>query len=644
MSNILKGLNENFSRDEENQQNAMDTRRSSDLSRERNVGLNEPDELPTSSAETRNGVYEYNVPEGQEKLAQDLGLQYHKGHWVSRIPFQRADFQFGRPQFHEIPAKGVAEGSLNEGQYEMMMSNGQVKKFTAKDDADAKRIAAGHGAKSVIKLRGGVPAGKVAEQGVAEGLESEDIMANSLGKFAYYAITAKGKDEPQNPYPAGTQSAADFDEGYEAAYDGQTRNLLAAPVKNLVRFYNVRDRLHLLKQGVAEGTSTTWEVSFDYGPHMSKTVSVKAGSEEEAIAKVEKAASKKPEFSRGITINWARPAEQEQLDELSNKTLASYKKKAGEYASAADKAAEISHKGGEHEVGKRWTVRADKRFSGIVNATKKQFDNDAEGINESDLEEGAMDSIKSGIKSVSNRFSKKPASTASVMPNTADANTAKQAVDKAVAVVKTVDDSELPKVVSYGKQQFDSLSASTPASDANTIATPVDTRASIPQTTTTPSAPVTNTTYAQIKQLISKMDKKGKQRLLATINKSLTVAEGNDPWGPQGNFAGDTKVDVGGGTMKKIQAGDDVKYFGEKARVVEVNHARNIARISANGKTLNVRLSDLTQLGQGMAEEKQRLDPKCWKGYKKQGTKMKGDTRVNNCVPVKESAILKGLK
>ena len=39
----------------------------------------------------------------------------------------------------------------------------QVKKFTAKDDADAKRIAAGHGAKSVIKLRGGVPAGKIAE-------------------------------------------------------------------------------------------------------------------------------------------------------------------------------------------------------------------------------------------------------------------------------------------------------------------------------------------------------------------------------------------------------------------------------------------------------------------------------------------------
>lgn len=51
-------------------------------------------------------------------------------------------------------------------------------------------------------------------------------------------------------------------------------------------------------------------------------------------------------------------------------------------------------------------------------------------------------------------------------------------------------------------------------------------------------------------------------------------------------------------------------------------------------------------MSEGMSEEKQRLDPKCWKGYKKQGTKMKGDTRVNNCVPVKESrsAILEGLQ
>ena len=35
-------------------------------------------------------------------------------------------------------------------------------------------------------------------------------------------------------------------------------------------------------------------------------------------------------------------------------------------------------------------------------------------------------------------------------------------------------------------------------------------------------------------------------------------------------------------------------------------------------------------------EEKQRLDPKCWKGYRKSGTKMKGGVRVNNCVKVKK--------
>jgi len=36
-------------------------------------------------------------------------------------------------------------------------------------------------------------------------------------------------------------------------------------------------------------------------------------------------------------------------------------------------------------------------------------------------------------------------------------------------------------------------------------------------------------------------------------------------------------------------------------------------------------------------KEKRRLDPKCWKGYRKSGTKMKGGVRVNNCVKINES-------
>jgi hypothetical protein len=34
-------------------------------------------------------------------------------------------------------------------------------------------------------------------------------------------------------------------------------------------------------------------------------------------------------------------------------------------------------------------------------------------------------------------------------------------------------------------------------------------------------------------------------------------------------------------------------------------------------------------------KEKRRLDPKCWKGYRRAGTKKKGDIRVNKCVKVK---------
>lgn len=37
-----------------------------------------------------------------------------------------------------------------------------------------------------------------------------------------------------------------------------------------------------------------------------------------------------------------------------------------------------------------------------------------------------------------------------------------------------------------------------------------------------------------------------------------------------------------------------------------------------------------------LPEGKQRLDPKCWKGYRKQGTKVKDGVRVNNCVKVDE--------
>ena len=45
-------------------------------------------------------------------------------------------------------------------------------------------------------------------------------------------------------------------------------------------------------------------------------------------------------------------------------------------------------------------------------------------------------------------------------------------------------------------------------------------------------------------------------------------------------------------------------------------------------------MADMIARGeQVIAEIKQRLDPKCWKGKHKEGTKIKGGIRVNNCVP-----------
>jgi pyrimidine deaminase RibD-like protein len=45
-------------------------------------------------------------------------------------------------------------------------------------------------------------------------------------------------------------------------------------------------------------------------------------------------------------------------------------------------------------------------------------------------------------------------------------------------------------------------------------------------------------------------------------------------------------------------------------------------------------MRDLIMLGESyIAEVKQRLDAKCWKGKHKDGTKIKGGIRVNNCVP-----------
>jgi hypothetical protein len=90
------------------------------------------------------------------------------------------------------------------------------------------------------------------------------------------------------------------------------------------------------------------------------------------------------------------------------------------------------------------------------------------------------------------------------------------------------------------------------------------------------------------------------------VEPTQTMLESNDVWGPQGNFAGDKHIDVGGVSIKPIQVGDVVKYLGQKSEVVGISKNRKYARITIasgmGGTTKDVLTSDLQQLGQGMSE------------------------------------------
>jgi cytidyltransferase-like protein len=75
--------------------------------------------------------------------------------------------------------------------------------------------------------------------------------------------------------------------------------------------------------------------------------------------------------------------------------------------------------------------------------------------------------------------------------------------------------------------------------------------------------------------------------------------------------------------------------YGKGAKHVKPIFDQNLAIMESIYNKLVTLKQRITE--SKVEEEKKRLDPSCWKGYKKQGTKMKGDTRVNNCVPIEEA-------
>ena len=102
-----------------------------------------------------------------------------------------------------------------------------------------------------------------------------------------------------------------------------------------------------------------------------------------------------------------------------------------------------------------------------------------------------------------------------------------------------------------------------------------------------------------------------------------SIADAGEQGVKEGDDFGDLDAVVFGGIDKEKQRMADLKKRDPEA------YAREMAREKSRNRIPPVSTFE----EQGVAEVKQRLDAKCWAGKHKEGTKIKGGVRVNNCVP-----------
>jgi hypothetical protein len=90
------------------------------------------------------------------------------------------------------------------------------------------------------------------------------------------------------------------------------------------------------------------------------------------------------------------------------------------------------------------------------------------------------------------------------------------------------------------------------------------------------------------------------------VNNCVPAESVEEGLGDQGNFAGDTPVNIGGDTVKRLGVGDIVSYLGQKSKIVAQSKDRKYSRITIasdfGGTTKDVLTSDLKRLGQDVAE------------------------------------------
>ena len=90
-----------------------------------------------------------------------------------------------------------------------------------------------------------------------------------------------------------------------------------------------------------------------------------------------------------------------------------------------------------------------------------------------------------------------------------------------------------------------------------------------------------------------------------------------------------------GGTSKQPEIHSESNPFTD-ARMNAIKADKDTFKVGSRTYKVTGDTSDEKAADEKSLDERQRLDPKCWKGYRKDGTKTKDGVRVNNCVKVGE--------
>ena len=78
---------------------------------------------------------------------------------------------------------------------------------------------------------------------------------------------------------------------------------------------------------------------------------------------------------------------------------------------------------------------------------------------------------------------------------------------------------------------------------------------------------------------------------------------------------------------------EDPHYYTKLAKMEAENEEGDLMKHMKDRGMIDPKATEDTgKYGRTREEEESRIDPKCWKGYHKQGTKLKSGVRVNNCV------------